>query len=350
MNTKKILAAGASALMIAAALAGCTDNKPADTGSSASSGGTAAGGLKTGLAVITSIESSKDAGDADGAAQADSTIVAVTVDADGKIVDCVIDAAQTKVAITKDGKIGTDKATEFKTKDELADSYGMKGKSGIGKEWYQQAAAFADYVKGKTVSEVKGIAVNESGEATGEDLKSSVTISVGGFIAGIGKAVSNAQNLGAQSGDKLGLGVTTNIDDSKDATASEAGLAQVYSTYTAATFGSDGKITSCVIDASQTNINFDAAGKITTDKSSEFKTKDELGDAYGMKGKSGLGKEWNEEAAAFASYVKGKTADEVKGIAVNEDGETTDADLKTSVTIGIGDFMTVISKASASAK
>ncbi len=44
------------------------------------------GKVKTGLAIITSIASSKDAGEADGLAQADSLIAAVIVDSNGKIV------------------------------------------------------------------------------------------------------------------------------------------------------------------------------------------------------------------------------------------------------------------------
>ena len=37
-----------------------------------------------------------------------------------------------------------------------------------------------------------------------------------------------------------------------------------------------------------------------------------------MRGNSGIGKEWNEQANAFAEYIVGKTVDEVKGIAVKK--------------------------------
>ena len=33
---------------------------------------------------------------------------------------------------------------------------------------------------------------------------------------------------------------------------------------------------------------------------------------------SSIGKDWNEQAAAFAEYVKGMTAEEVAGIQINE--------------------------------
>ncbi len=305
--------------------------------------------LKTGLGVVTSVAKSTDAGEKDGLAETDSMVAAVLVDNSGKIVSCRIDAAQTKINFAKDGKLVTSKDTAFKTKQELGTEYGMGKASKIGKEWNEQADAFAAYVVGKTLDEVKGIAVNEEGVATAADLTSSVTVHIGDFVAAVEKAVNNAQELGAKTGDKLGLGIETSMGQSADVAADKAGLAQAYSYYTATTFGADGKVTSCVIDASQGSVNFDATGKITSDIKAAVQTKNELGDAYGMKKASKIGKEWNEQAAAFAKYVAGKSMDEIKGIAVNE-GVATAADLTSSVTVHIGDFQNVIEKASANAK
>mgnify|MGYP001211641779 CR=1 FL=1 len=322
-----------------------------DTPNGTTNGNTAGDALKTGLAVVTSISNSKDAGEKEGVAQVDSTVVAVTVDAAGKITNCKIDAAQTKINFSAAGKITTPLDTVFKTKQELKDEYGMKKASKIQKEWYEQADAFAAYVTGKTLEEVKGIALNESGAPADAELASSVTIHVNDFIAAIEKAVSNAQDLGAKAGDKLGLAVETTISNSADATAEKDGVAQAYSMYTATTFGADGRITSCILDASQSNVNFNTSGKITTDlKAANLQTKNELGEAYGMKKASNIKKEWNEQAAAFAEYVKGKTADEVKGIALNEEGKTTEAELTSSVTIHVTDFLTIIDKAAKNAQ
>ncbi len=227
----------------------------------------------------------------------------------------------------------------------------MTKASGIGKEWNEQADAFASYVIGKTLDEVKGIALNEEGAPAASELTSSVTIHVTDLIAAIEKAVTNAQALGAKTGDKLGLGIVTTINKSTDATAEKDGLAQAYSMYTATTFGADGKITSSILDASQSNVNFNTSGKITTDlKTAKLQTKNELGEAYGMKKASGIGKEWNEQAAAFAAYIVGKSADEVKGIALNEEGAPAEADLTSSVTVHVTDFLTVIEKAAQNAK
>lgn len=287
-----------------------------------------------------------DAGEADGLAQVDSSIVAVTVGADGKIAKCAIDGVQTKINFSATGKLITPANTVIQTKKELGDSYGMKSASGIGKEWYEQAAVLAKYVQGKTAAEVKGIAVDEERHATGSDLKASVTISIGGFIDAIDKAVSNAKDYGASSADKLSIGVVTNMNKSTSAGEND-GLAEAYSTYVAVTTDAGGKITSCIIDASQGDVNFDTNGKIKTDLSAPVSTKNELGDAYGMKSASKIGKEWYEQAAAFAEYVTGKTATEVEGIAVDTENHATGTDLKASVTISIGDFKAALAKAAA---
>ena len=352
---KKIVSIFVGLALTVSLLAGCgsstkaNTNTNANTNNSTSSSDKTEGGVKTGLAIATSIASSKDAGDEDGLAQADSTIAAVTVDKDGKIVKCILDVAQTKVNFSKEGKILTDLKSTFKTKQELKEEYGMKKASKIGKEWYEQANAFADYVVGKTAAEVKGIAVTSEGTASDKDLSSSVTVHVGDFITAVSKAAENAKDLGANADDKLGLGVSTDIGDSKDA-GDKDGLAQVNSYYTASTFDASGKVTSSVIDASQAKVNFTKEGKITSDLKAEVPSKNELGEKYGMKKSSKIGKEWDEQAAGFAKYVVGKTADEVKGITVTDEGTPSDADLKSSVTIHIAPFQNIILAASKNAK
>ena len=217
---KRFFATALSLALAASLLAGCSSNLPkghSPFGPQASSEGGAqqpqenpapenpvqvpAGAeLSTGLAVINSVGSSKDAGDEDGLAQADSNVVAVLVDADGRIVDCKIDGVQAKIPFSKEGKllVGTD--TMFRTKQELKEDYGMKKASGIGREWNEQADALAAYVTGKTLDEIRGIAVTEDGHAGDAELASSVTMSVGGWLETVEKAVANAKPMGAKTG------------------------------------------------------------------------------------------------------------------------------------------------------
>ena len=298
------------------------------------------GAVKTGLAIVTSVGKSENAKVAD----YDVTLVAVTVDDKGVITDCIIDSIGAKVNFDATGKVTSDLTAEVKTKNELGDDYGMKAYGGAKYEWYEQAAALADYAVGKTVEELRNGAIDESGKAPeGSDLASPATIYLGGYVSAIEEAVKNAQHLGAQAGDELKLATVNSIGSSASATAEKAGTAQLDSTVTALTV-KDGVITSCYIDSVQAKVAFDNKGVISTDLTAAVQTKNQLGDKYGMVAWGGAKHEWNEQAASFAAYVTGKTAAEVAGIAVSE-GKPADADLSSSVTIAIGDFQKLIAKA-----
>ncbi len=306
------------------------------------------GGLRTGLATMHSMSKSKDAGDSDGVAQVDSVVAAVVIDNEGRVVSCKLDMAQNVMNFTAEGKVVMKE--EFRTKKELGDDYGMKQASGIGKEWYQQAEAIEEFVVGKTAKEIAGIPLDESGKTTDVDLMSGATVAIGSYQETIIKAIQNAEEIGTQEGDSLGLAVVTNMSKSKDAAADADGQCQAYSTYMAVTTDADGRITGSILDASQGTVKFDAAGTITSDINGAIKTKQELGDDYGMKQASAIGKEWYQQADAFEEYIAGKTAGEVAGIAVNESGKAAEADLAASVTVAIGDFLEVAQKAVADAE
>ena len=297
------------------------------------------GSLKTGLAIVTSIKDSENAKHAD----YDVTLVAVTVDDNGVIQDCIIDSIATKVTFDATGAITSDLGADILSKNELGYDYGMKQYAGSKYEWFEQAEALANYAVGKTVDELKNGAIDETGKApAGSDLASTATIYLGGYVSAIETAVNNAKHLGAQAGDELRLSAIPKIDSSASATAEKAGTAQLDVDVTAVTV-KDEKITSCYIDSLQAKVSFDAAGTITSDLTAPVKTKNELGDDYGMKAWGGAKYEWYEQAASFAKYVTGKTAAEVAGIAVSE-GKPADTDLSSSVTISIGGFQALIAK------
>ena len=309
----------------------------------------AEGGYKTGLAIVSSMASSKEPADGkDGTAQVDSVAVAVVVDEDGKIVNCYIDTVQNKMGFTAEGKAVMKE--DFQTKKELGEKYGMKAASGIGKEWDEQAAALEEYVIGKTAEEVAGIAVDDTTKPTDVDLVAGVTIKIGQYKEAIVEAVQNAEAVGTQPGDKLGLGIITDMHKSKEAEGDKEGQCQAYSTYVAVTTDKDGKITAAVIDATQGTVKFDASGKITSDLTSGVKTKRQLGEDYGMRKASGIGREWFEQAGDMEDYLVGKTSGEVTGIAVDGDGKATDPDLLTSVTISVDGYQTAAVKAMENAK
>ena len=303
------------------------------------------GALKTGLAVITNASKSASVSDeAEGAAEYDVTLAAVLVDDEGVIHAARLDAIGTTVNFDATGVITTDLASEVLTKNEKGADYGMVAWGGAIAEWDAQAAALCDFAVGKTVEELKSGAVDETGYAPdGSDLSTSATIYLAGYVSAIEAAVANAQHLGAQSGDELALVTINSLGSSANADAEKNGTAQLDANVAAVT-SKDGVITSCVLDAVQAKVSFDAAGVITTDLTAPVQTKNELGENYGMVAWGGAVAEWNEQAASFAAYVTNKTAADVAGIAV-EEGKPTEADLVSSVTIRIGDFQALIAKA-----
>ena len=316
---------------------------PAPNTEAPAEGGAAA--LRTGLAVIAGAAESKSAeGENNGEAKYDVTVAAVTVDENGVIRDCVIDSIGTSVAFDAAGLlVDFDPAAAVLTKTELGDAYGMKAYAGAKYEWYEQAQALADFAVGKTVEQLKsGIA---GGYASDADLATTATIYLGGYVAAIEKAVSNSQMLGAKEGDELKLAIISKLDAGPG--QDTGGAAELTVDVAAVTMAGD-VITSCCIDALQAQVEFDGAGQITTDLAAGFQTKNELGEAYGMKAWAGAKYEWNEQAANFAAYVTGKTAADVAGIAITETTKPADGtDLAASVTISIGDFQALIAKAAA---
>ena len=100
----------------------------------------------------------------------------------------MIDAVQANVTFDATGKITTDFTAPVLTKNEKGADYGMVAYAGAIAEWNEQAASFASYITGKTVSDVANIAVDETTKTTDTDLLSSVTIKIGDFKTLIEKA------------------------------------------------------------------------------------------------------------------------------------------------------------------
>ena len=140
-----------------------------------------------------------------------------------------------------------------------------------------------------------------------------------------------------------GLGSVTTLT-STAATAEKDGSVSGYTFMCAVTLDDEGKIQAVTFDAVQTKGTFNTAGEITCDASSEPKTKIELGDAYGMRKASSIGKEWNEQMEALEQWCIGKTVEEVVA------GAADDVDLKAGCTVGIDSQLVALQKAAEAAK
>ena len=112
---------------------------------------------------------------------------------------------------------------------------------------------------------------------------------------------------------KLGLGVVATAT-ALGAEGEDAGNAELEAVVAAVLVDKEGKIVACTIDETYENMaSVSATGVITTPES--FKTKNELGTAYGM---SEAGKtEWNVQAEAFSKACVGKDAEGIGALVVN---------------------------------
>jgi len=297
---------------------------------------------KFGTGSYTTVAGRAATADAEGRVQVTSVYAAVLLDDAGKVVYVDFDAAQNQGTFDVAGAVV--KAEAAPTKQEKGADYGMKGASAIGKEWFEQAAALEAFFVGKTLEEIKATPVNETFNPTGDDLKASVSIKIDPYLAAVEKAIANAVEVKDVA--KVGVGSVSTVSG-RAATADAAGRIQTNVTFTGVAFDKDGKVLVALLDVAQNQGTFDAAGAIV--KAEAAPTKLEKGADYGMKGASAIGKEWFEQAAALTTYFVGKTADEVAAIEKDADGKAVAEDLKSSVSVGINDYLASFAKAVANA-
>ncbi|MBE5887370.1 MAG: hypothetical protein E7283_00880 [Lachnospiraceae bacterium] len=322
--------------------------------------GAAAGGeVSVGLGLHTQMDySSKDAtADKAGLAQADLTVAAVTLDAEGKIVSIKVDAIQVKTNFDATGAITADTPTSFKTKRELGNDYNMKGTSeSIGKipggaEWFEQANAFEGWAKGKTLAQVEAV-INADGYSTDDTLTAGCTMKINGFVAATVKAIKEAQagTYKAPAADALSIGIVAEVSSPTSASAEKAGGSTSYANFVAVT-SNNGKISCCILDSVQAKIAWDTTGKITSDLTEDTTTKYDLKEKYGMKetsankGVIAEGGEWYEQADVFMAHVKNMTVDQVKAIAVDDGGYPTEDTLKAGCTMKVTAYIAAVEKA-----
>ena len=125
--------------------------------------------------------------DKDVNAQVDVTIVALTTDSDGRVTSAIGDMAEPALTVMSDGNVMAPDAV--KTKLEQGDSYGMRGASSLGKEWYEHSEGFCSYLKGKTAAEIAKLPADGSDA----DLAALCTIDVTELQKAAAKALEEAK-------------------------------------------------------------------------------------------------------------------------------------------------------------
>ncbi len=112
---------------------------------------------------------------------------------------------------------------------------------------------------------------------------------------------------------KVGTASYTHTNDSYGYTEGRNGRGAVSTTLVAAVFDNNGQIVRISIDEVETDVGFDNAGQLADFTPGEVKSKKELGDAYGMKAASSIGKEWYEQIESLEKWLEGKKANTIVG-------------------------------------
>ena len=293
------------------------------SGMSSSTASTAQNGAwKTGLGVLTETTDDHRTG------KIDLVAAAVLLDGEGKIIDVTFDELES--TISADGSGVLSMPTDTRTKRQKGDDYPLAAASSLKKGWAEQADAFADYLTGLTPQQAARLETDKDGRAADPDLLSGCTIRVDQYRDAVAKACTNASALGAAKGDRVSLGVVAeNASSDVTATDDKDLNAEVELTFAALTLDADGRITSAIGDMAEPALTIAADGGVTAPDT--VRSKLELGDSYGMRNASSLGKEWYEHSAGYCSYLKGKT--EAEAASIPADGS--DPDLAALCTISI---------------
>ena len=346
LKMKKIL----TTLCAVAMLAGCTAGGSKKSSTNTSTKEETAATVMVGTGSVTNVANKVKEG-ADTTAQFDTTFASVVLE--GNVIKYVyFDVAQDKVTYDATGHVTSDNSASMSKKD-LGDNYGMKDKSSIKKEWYEQVEALEKWAVGKTVEEVLNMPTTQKDEkhtvTADKDLMTGCTISVTGFQQALDKAVKNAVEVKDVA--SVGSAILTDVSG-KDATAEKSGEAKASSTYGVVALDKDGKVVFTQTDEAQNAVKFTTAGALDGEAMA-VPTKAEKKDEYGMKKASSIGKEWFEQNQAFDEWTVGKTSKEISGMEVttNEAGKTVtvDKDLMTGCTMGVDSLQKVTVTAIAAA-
>ena len=315
----------AAALLLTAC--GKTNAGSGSSGSMSGSSGTSSAqtqtaAWKTGLGVVT------EATDQDRAGKIELAAAAVLLDGEGKLESVLLDELEVSVSADSTGHVTL--PTDWRTKRQKGNDYPLAEVSSLKKGWAEQADAFASYLIGMTPEQVSMLKVDKDGKPTDADLLSGCTIAVDRYRDAVTRACANARTLGAAKGDRVALGIEA-VNGTSDITATDDKdvNAEVDLTVVALTLDADGRVTSAIGDMAEPALTIAADGGVTAPDT--VRSKLELGDSYGMRNASSLGKEWYEHSEGYCSYLKGKTEKEAADIPA--DGS--DADLAALCTISI---------------
>ena len=140
----------------------------------------------------------------------------------------------------------------------------------------------------------------------------SMSTNMGGSSSQTGQADQNAAY-------RTGLGILTKADGEERA-------GKINTIAAAVLLDAEGKVADVMLDEVEISVTGDGTGKVTMP--GETLTKRQKGEDYPLAAVSSLKKGWTEQADAFGDFLTGKTPDEVKKLATDDDGKPKDAGKK----------------------
>ncbi|MBR6518461.1 MAG: hypothetical protein IKT63_02170 [Oscillospiraceae bacterium] len=131
---------------------------------------------------------------------------------------------------------------------------------------------------------------------------------------------------------KVGVGSYTTTEDSSSSVEDSSGKGVVSTTYATVIFDENDIIRKIYIDEVESKIYFDSKGHLDENKNNKVvRSKRELGDEYGMKAASNIGKEWYEQINSLEDYLVGKNIREINNFVMNNGDYGTENDYADSL-------------------
>ena len=271
-----------------------------------------------------------------------ATVIALALvyDADGKIVAARFDSVQPKFTLNAE-KTDMVAVNRFDTKVELGDAY-----TGMSASWASEAAAFEQFLVGKTAAEVAALQFVVDGADAGLVAGCTMKSSMPSFQTLVAKAFAYERNVTFKTAETVTLGLA--IDAKISGNVAEG--AKINAEF-AAVAVAGGKVVASMIDSAEATYTLEIAettgkgGAVSISLNATLKkyagTKNEQGDAYDSYSPMASGR-WYAQAQAFANTAVGKTVAELADLSTDK--------IEGSCSIYTGGYKAVIVRAAGYAR
>ena len=256
-----------------------------------------------------------------------TTVAAVLVGDNGRICACQLDEMDA-TATLEEGKVVL--SADTRSNSEKLYEYGLASSSPIGREWFEQAASFGDYVIGLTADEVASLPLSD-GKVQDTVLSGRCQLDVTDFVEAITQAARSAAPLGAAPEDTLSMTISK-----ADESGSDDRLHAVFP-FSAVTVSRDGVVSSYLVDVAEAEAHVKDGA--FTGKSGRYPSNKGKRNELLVETDSSEGVGWFEQAGAFEKYVTGKTLTQIKATPLTGGRAAADTELAKTCTIPVASLL-----------